>query len=106
MRPTAKGSFSQPFGAAILEPCISPPRLSQMFVMTPEGVIVTDESICLDAPEHDVIREKPKVKITSCSVGTLRQKWRYDAQVSVKEAKPDDDVDGKSAVTIFFIVIV
>ncbi|XP_012252918.2 polypeptide N-acetylgalactosaminyltransferase 3 isoform X2 [Athalia rosae] len=79
MRPPAKGTYAQPFGSAILEPCFPTPQLIQMFVMTPEGVIVTDESICLDAPERDTHHEKPKVRITACS-GQRRQKWHYDIQ--------------------------
>ncbi|XP_046753760.1 polypeptide N-acetylgalactosaminyltransferase 3-like isoform X2 [Diprion similis] len=79
MRPVTKGTYTQPFGNADTEPCISPPQLSQMFVMTSEGVIVTDESVCLDAPERDTRHEKPKVKIMACS-GLRRQKWQYDAK--------------------------
>ncbi|XP_046435506.1 polypeptide N-acetylgalactosaminyltransferase 1-like isoform X1 [Neodiprion fabricii] len=79
MRPVTKGTYTQPFGNADMEPCISPPQLSQMFVMTSDGVIVTDESVCLDAPERDTRHEKPKVKIMACS-GLRRQKWQYDAK--------------------------
>lgn len=41
---------------------------------------MTDESVCLDAPDHDTQHKTPKVKIMACS-GHDRQKWRYDEQV-------------------------
>lgn len=80
MRPTAKGTYSQPSGYAVLETCLPRPILSQMFVMTKDGIIMTDESVCLDAPDHDTQHKTPKVKIMACS-GHDRQKWRYDEQV-------------------------
>lgn len=79
MRPTAKGTYSQPSGYAVLETCLPRPILSQMFVMTTDGIIMTDESVCLDAPDHDTRHKTPKVKIMACS-GHNRQKWRYDEQ--------------------------
>ncbi|XP_043275535.1 polypeptide N-acetylgalactosaminyltransferase 1 [Venturia canescens] len=77
MKPLAKGMYAQPSGYAIYEPCVKSPTLSQMFVMGTNGVVMTDESVCLDAPERDTRHEKPKVKIMACS-GLHRQKWRYD----------------------------
>lgn len=79
MRPTAKGSYSQPSGYAVLESCVPRPLLSQMFVMTRDGIVMTDESVCLDAPDHDTQHKTPKVKIMACS-GQNRQKWKYDEQ--------------------------
>lgn len=79
MRPTAKGTYSQPSGYAVLEDCVPRPILSQMFVMAESGVVMTDESVCLDAPEHDTQHKTPKVKIMACS-GSKRQKWEYDKQ--------------------------
>lgn len=80
MRPPAKGSYAQPSGNAVLHSCIPRPMLSQMFVMTKNGVIMTDESVCLDAPERDMQQKTPKVKIMACS-GRERQKWEYNEQV-------------------------
>lgn len=80
MRPTAKGLYAQPSGNAILHSCIPRPMLSQMFVMTKDGVIMTDESVCLDASERDTRQRTPKVKIMACS-GRERQRWQYDEQV-------------------------
>lgn len=42
---------------------------------------MTDESVCLDAPERDDSARQPKVRIMACS-GTGRQKWSYSEQVS------------------------
>ncbi|XP_015113892.1 polypeptide N-acetylgalactosaminyltransferase 13 [Diachasma alloeum] len=77
MKPIAKGIYAQPAGYAAYEPCMNPPNLSQMFVMTKSGIIMTDESLCMDAPERDTRHERPKVKIMACS-GLFRQKWSYD----------------------------
>ncbi|XP_008553434.1 polypeptide N-acetylgalactosaminyltransferase 1 [Microplitis demolitor] len=79
MKPVSKGMYAQPAGYAIYEPCLSPPNLSQMFVITKDGIVMTDESVCLDAPERDTKHEKPKVKIMACN-GLTRQKWNYDEQ--------------------------
>ncbi|KAG5326479.1 GALT3 acetylgalactosaminyltransferase, partial [Acromyrmex heyeri] len=54
----------------------------RMFVMTKNGVIMTDESVCLDAPERDMQQKTPKVKIMACS-GRERQKWKYDEEMKV-----------------------
>ncbi|XP_063973191.1 polypeptide N-acetylgalactosaminyltransferase 13-like [Diachasmimorpha longicaudata] len=77
MKPIAKGIYAQPAGYAAYEPCMNPPNLSQMFVMTKSGIIMTDESLCMDAPERDTRHERPKVKIMACS-GLFKQKWSYD----------------------------
>lgn len=81
MRPLSKGVYSQPSGLVAIQDCISPPNLGQMFVMRKDGVIMTDESVCLDAPEKDTRHEKPKVKLMACS-GYANQKWEYDENVS------------------------
>ena len=60
---------------------MSPPNLSQMFVMKKDGIIMTDESVCLDAPERDNKHIKPKVKLMACS-GSAGQKWKYNEKVS------------------------
>lgn len=52
-----------------------------MFVMTKEGFIMTDDSICLDAPEKSGTGPM-KVRIMACS-GYSRQKWEYDAKVII-----------------------
>ncbi|XP_006616311.1 polypeptide N-acetylgalactosaminyltransferase 3-like isoform X2 [Apis dorsata] len=79
MRPSAKGTYSQPSGYAILHSCVPRPLLNQMFVMTADGIIMTDESVCLDAPENDTHQTTPKVKIMACN-SHIRQKWQYDKQ--------------------------
>lgn len=81
MRPLSKGAYSQPSGFIALQDCISPPNLSQMFVMTKDGMIMTDESVCLEAPGRDSRHEKPKVKLMACNK-LEGQKWEYDDNVS------------------------
>jgi hypothetical protein len=43
---------------------------------------MTDESVCLDAPERDHTTLRPQVRIMACS-GLDRQKWSYSDQVSL-----------------------
>lgn len=86
MRPTSKGVYSQPSGYVAYQHCITPPSLSQMFVMRKDGVVMTDESVCLDAPEKDTRHEKPKVKLMACS-GFAGQKWEFDDKVSISSAE-------------------
>jgi len=68
-------------GAATVASCSVEPNLLQMFVMSPSGAVMTDESVCLDAPERDHSTLQPKVRIMACS-GLGRQKWSYNDQVS------------------------
>lgn len=43
--------------------------------MTPDGYIATDDSVCIDAPEHKSIESG--IRIMACN--TLeRQRWKYD----------------------------
>ena len=80
MRPRTRGTFWQPNGFIAYQDCISPPDLSQMFVMTKDGVIMTDESACLDASERETFNTKPQVKLIACS-NFADQKWKYDEEV-------------------------
>lgn len=83
MRPFPKGSYAQPSGYAVVQSCSDEkPNLSQMFVMTKHGVVMTDESVCLDASDKDTQNIRPKVKIIACN-GQDRQIWRYNEIVSV-----------------------
>lgn len=52
----------------------------EMYVMTKEGFIMTDDSICLDAPEKEGLGPM-KVRIMACSLYS-RQKWEYDKKVN------------------------
>ena len=54
--------------------------LNEMFVVTEDGLIMTDESICLDAPEE--FEDFADVYILSCS-GYKRQKWRFKRNVGI-----------------------
>uniref|UniRef100_A0A146LW32 Polypeptide N-acetylgalactosaminyltransferase n=3 Tax=Lygus hesperus TaxID=30085 RepID=A0A146LW32_LYGHE len=88
-KPTGKGSLNQPMGVATLTPCSRSklPPLSQMFVISfmkgldaepgsVEGPLMTDEAVCVDAPDRDDQNVTPRVKIMACS-GQKRQLWRY-----------------------------
>lgn len=66
----------------MVESCLTPANLNQIFVMTKDGIVITDESVCLEAPDRDTVNEKPKVKIMACN-GSQKQKWRHDAQVNL-----------------------
>lgn len=84
VRPERTGSTNQPMGIAQLDECMKDDVATGMFVMTPEGVIMTDDSVCLDAPEKTVLGVA-KVRIMACS-GLPRQQWIYNKKVS-KETK-------------------
>ncbi|XP_030758579.1 polypeptide N-acetylgalactosaminyltransferase 3-like [Sitophilus oryzae] len=75
LRPERKGLSNQPMGLATIDKCLSG-ITEEMFVMTSEGFIMTDDSICLDAPEKTGLGPL-KVRIIACS-GYSRQKWEYN----------------------------
>ncbi|GLH02651.1 Polypeptide n-acetylgalactosaminyltransferase 3-like protein [Gryllus bimaculatus] len=51
-----------------------------MFVVTRDGAVMADESVCLDAPGHnDDSTRRPKARLSMCA-DTPRQRWRYDTQ--------------------------
>lgn len=79
IRPDRKGTSNQPMGNAKLQNCIGDDIPIEMFVITPEGFVMTDDSVCLDAPEKEGLGQS-KVRIMSCS-GLNRQKWEYDKKV-------------------------
>lgn len=75
IKPLGKLS-NQPMGVAKLNECLANEHLTvEMFVITKEGFVMTDDSICLDAPEKEVNGAK-KVRIMACS-GASRQQWKY-----------------------------
>lgn len=76
LRPEKKVLSNQPMGLAKIDRCLGDDIVDEMFVMTKEGFIMTDDSICLDAPEKEGIGAM-KVRIMACS-GYSRQKWEYD----------------------------
>ncbi|KAL3274029.1 hypothetical protein HHI36_015447 [Cryptolaemus montrouzieri] len=76
IKPDTKELSNQPVGLATLEPCIRRNVSLEMFVMTKDGFIMTDDSICMDAPEGNTTTSG-KVRIMACS-GATRQKWRYN----------------------------
>ncbi|KAF5296609.1 hypothetical protein FQA39_LY12437 [Lamprigera yunnana] len=76
IKPLGKETSNQPMGVAKLNNCLKERLLIEMFVMSRDGFIMTDDSVCLDAPEKQVIG-LPKVRIMACS-GYNRQKWKYN----------------------------
>ncbi|CAH1983213.1 unnamed protein product [Acanthoscelides obtectus] len=78
IKPDKKGMSNQPMGIAKIEKCFGDDFIVEMFVMTNEGFVMTDDSICMDAPEK-VVPGPQKVRITACS-GFSRQKWEYNQE--------------------------
>uniref|UniRef100_A0A1B0DDB3 Polypeptide N-acetylgalactosaminyltransferase n=1 Tax=Phlebotomus papatasi TaxID=29031 RepID=A0A1B0DDB3_PHLPP len=80
MRSASNGAFNQ-FGQATLELCETTPQnsLTQMFVVTKEGKIMTDENLCIDASEKaaESTNNSTMVRLITCS-DTVRQSWLYD----------------------------
>lgn len=81
-RPHQDGMQSQPYGQAMMRRCENSSKnlLQQMFVMTEEGKIMTDENLCLDAAETVLPAEgknQTMVRFTTCSK-TPRQLWTLD----------------------------
>ncbi|XP_022916457.2 polypeptide N-acetylgalactosaminyltransferase 1-like [Onthophagus taurus] len=76
VKPIPKVTSNQPMGIAKLDNC-SPneDRAEEMFIIK-DGFLMTDDSICLDAPEKQ-INGILKVRILACSFGT-RQKWSFN----------------------------
>ncbi|KAF7382872.1 polypeptide N-acetylgalactosaminyltransferase 3-like isoform X1 [Vespula maculifrons] len=79
MRPPIKTVYSQISTYLILETCVPRPILTQMFIMTKTGVIMTDESLCLDIVENDTQHTRPEIKIMACN-GLDKQKWQYNVK--------------------------
>ncbi|KAK8747487.1 hypothetical protein OTU49_016412 [Cherax quadricarinatus] len=77
-RPVGPGGSNQPTGPALLRECVIETFPLQTFVFTKKGYIMTDESVCLDAPDADSARE-PQVRIMACNEFE-RQRWTYDEQ--------------------------
>ncbi|XP_060521578.1 polypeptide N-acetylgalactosaminyltransferase 1-like [Cylas formicarius] len=68
--------INQPMGVAKIDRCLEDDIEEEMFVMTQDGFIMTDDSVCLDAPERDGLGPM-KVRILACS-GYSRQKWEHE----------------------------
>ncbi|XP_022711312.1 polypeptide N-acetylgalactosaminyltransferase 13-like [Varroa jacobsoni] len=72
-RPISK-SYYQPVGKLRLEECAVTPYSRQLFTLTAEGFLMSDESICLDSPESTA---DTSVVMIACQ-GIGRQKWSYE----------------------------
>ncbi|KAF4518104.1 hypothetical protein B566_EDAN007805 [Ephemera danica] len=77
-RPLGQGSISSPIGTAQILNCLSlkPPLLVQMFVMSRDGFVMTDESVCLDARLATATESASEVRISACSQ-LDRQRWTF-----------------------------
>ncbi|XP_071452667.1 polypeptide N-acetylgalactosaminyltransferase 1-like [Hetaerina americana] len=81
------GSQRQPVGHLSLGICVEHKNassslsllLQQLFILTPSGSVMTDESVCLDASVTTQQIKKPNLRVTllACT-GTNRQRWNYD----------------------------
>ncbi|XP_043236677.1 polypeptide N-acetylgalactosaminyltransferase 1-like isoform X2 [Amphibalanus amphitrite] len=79
-RPYATGT-GQPSGPATTTDCASNWYTPQLFVMTVDGFIMTDESVCLDVPDGGRETAESRVRIHGCSQ-LSRQKWFHDSSTS------------------------
>ncbi|XP_076349315.1 polypeptide N-acetylgalactosaminyltransferase 1-like isoform X1 [Tachypleus tridentatus] len=73
-RPNTKGTSRQPVGKVQLGDCVFETYPQQYFVLTKEGFLMTDESICLDSPEATA---DTNVVMLACNE-YKRQKWKYN----------------------------
>lgn len=74
-RPGAAGSPSSGHvGKVELDKCVIELYSPQCFIYTKHGIIMTDESVCLDV--IGIESSNPTVLLLACS-GSLRQKWSY-----------------------------
>ncbi|XP_046394938.1 polypeptide N-acetylgalactosaminyltransferase 1 [Ischnura elegans] len=81
------GGVRQPVGHLAVGKCADHTNVSsslsvllqQLFVFTPSGAVMTDESVCLDSSVTTQQLEKPNLRVTMLAcTGTNRQKWVYD----------------------------
>ncbi|CAG9863627.1 unnamed protein product [Phyllotreta striolata] len=78
LKPDRKDLSNQPVGVATLNLCLGDDVQIEMFIMTQEGLIMTDDSLCLDAPNKPSA-DAIEVRIVACHKFP-RQKWRYHAK--------------------------
>ncbi|XP_037074927.1 polypeptide N-acetylgalactosaminyltransferase 3-like [Pollicipes pollicipes] len=79
-RPSPTGT-GQPSGPATVTDCASNWYTPQLFVMTMEGYIMTDESVCLDVPDGGQQEAEGRARLHGCSQ-LSRQKWYHDQKTS------------------------
>lgn len=86
-KPKSNNTLHQPFGELTLAPCsYGADLIAEMFVLTPDGRIMTDDNMCLQAPTIEessrnslfMKRARKKVKVTQCSGSTALQKWSFN----------------------------
>lgn len=76
-----EGSSNQPSGPAILQTCAKDSTFlfafSQLVVVTEQGFIMADESVCLDSPA--AMEDEATVRFQAC-IESERQKWQVDSE--------------------------
>ena len=72
------GTGNQPSGSAAMEDCMDDFYAQQLLVMTKEGYLMGDESVCLDSPAASNQNEA-SARFQACAE-LDRQKWKYDAE--------------------------
>lgn len=84
-KPIGKGATNQPMGIAQMENCLPEDNLIEMFVMTKQGYIMTDDSVCIgpDTNAEDVDTEvddfEGVISIMACS-DNKKKRWKYDKE--------------------------
>lgn len=83
-KPKARNELKQPLGELLLAKCTSTgENLAEMFIVTPQGQVITDEGICLEAPGPTKDLPDPKARMTPCiskNPENNRQKWFYNIE--------------------------
>lgn len=77
-KPKSQTGGNQATGNALIAECTHPTFASfekQLYVLTSKGYLMSDESVCLDAPDPNV--DDPPVYFLACTFQT-RQRWKYD----------------------------
>ena len=73
---SVRGTQSQTSGPAIFDNCLKFFHTAQLFTITSDGFVMTDENLCLDAPQYE--EQDSGVRFTSCSEQE-RQKWKIES---------------------------
>ncbi|KAL7645696.1 UNVERIFIED_CONTAM: hypothetical protein RMT77_002573 [Armadillidium vulgare] len=77
-RPQYPGGSIYPSGPAALKECVIETYAPQSFVFSNKGYIMTDESVCMDAPDTQHSAD-PQIRIAPCTE-TDKQRWTYDEE--------------------------
>lgn len=79
-QPSSQNALDLPFGQAFITPCANSSVIQEMFVIKPDGHIMTNENVCLDAAEQfSDNKDSSLARIVICN-DSKRQHWIYDLQ--------------------------